>query len=203
MSPTDVEGVDTRRRLTEATIEVIAERGWGGVSTRAVAERAGVNPGVVHYHFASIDELRRRAVVDALGVLEDAVMDASSDRTPREILEAAAEATVGLGRSERLLLFEALPPAGRDPQMREELGELLIRGRGILAARIRAHHPQPLGDPDVLAGVIAAALDGLLLHLLVEPGLDVGAHVRPLLALLGPEMTATPETAPEPEEATR
>ncbi len=177
----------TRDRLIQATIEVIAERGWGGVSTRVVAERAGINPGVVHYHFDSIDDLRRRAVVHALTELFRAVLTSSRELTPRQIVEATARATTELGPNRTLLLFEAMPPTARDPLMQRALVELLRSFRAALAERIRAYHPAPLGDPDVLAGVIAATLDGLLLHLIADPELDVAAHVEPLLTLLGPE----------------
>lgn len=182
----------TPERLLWATIDVIAERGWGGVSTRSVAERAGLNPGLVHYHFGSIDELRRRAVLHALSGLFDAAMTTSRDRTPRQIVEASARAATELGASTTLLLFEAMPATARDPRMQEDLADLLRRFRAALAARIRACHREPLADPDVLAGVIAAALDGLLLHLIADPNLDVPAHLEPLLSLLGPEAEPTP-----------
>jgi len=187
------DGAATRERLLQATIDVIAERGWGGVSTRVVAERAGINPGVVHYHFDSIDELRRLAVLHALSALFNAALTSSRDRTPRQIVEATARAALELGTSGTLLLFEAMPPTARDPQMREDLADLLGRYRATLAARIRACHPEPLGDPDVLAEVIAAALDGLLLHLIADPDLDVAGHIEPLLALLGPEAIDEPK----------
>jgi AcrR family transcriptional regulator len=185
----------TRDRLIQATIEVIAERGWGGVSTRVVAERAGINPGVVHYHFDSIDDLRRRAVLHALADLFDAALATSRDLTPRQIVEATVRATTELGPNRTLLLFEAMPPTARDPLMQRDLADLLRRFRGALAERIRTCHPRPLAEPEVLAAVIAATLDGLLLHLIADPELDVGAHLEPLLVLLGPE-SPTSNTSP-------
>jgi len=41
----------------DAAAELIAERGWGAVTTRMVAERAGLRPGLVHYHFDSVTDL--------------------------------------------------------------------------------------------------------------------------------------------------
>ncbi|WP_288047924.1 helix-turn-helix domain-containing protein, partial [Nocardia sp.] len=49
-------GRATRERLLEAAVSLIGEVGWSGVSTRMVAQRAGVNAGVVHYHFASVSD---------------------------------------------------------------------------------------------------------------------------------------------------
>jgi AcrR family transcriptional regulator len=46
-----VRGQATRRRILDAAREVLLERGYGGTSTRAVAEEAGVQLSLVHYHF--------------------------------------------------------------------------------------------------------------------------------------------------------
>jgi AcrR family transcriptional regulator len=43
---------DVKEALLQAAAELIAEVGWGRVSSRMVAERAGVNNALVHYHFA-------------------------------------------------------------------------------------------------------------------------------------------------------
>lgn len=44
-------GAATRARILDAAREVIAADGYAATSTRAVAERAGVNLSLVHYHF--------------------------------------------------------------------------------------------------------------------------------------------------------
>jgi len=44
-------GQGTRLRILDAAREVLLERGYGGTSTRAVAEQAGVRLSLVHYHF--------------------------------------------------------------------------------------------------------------------------------------------------------
>ena len=46
-----VRGEATRQRIVEAARDVLLERGYGGTSTRAVAEEAGVRLSLVHYHF--------------------------------------------------------------------------------------------------------------------------------------------------------
>jgi len=43
--------------LVDATVATLAEQGFSATSARAVAERAGVAPGGVFYHFGSMDEL--------------------------------------------------------------------------------------------------------------------------------------------------
>src|SRR4051794_34100044 len=55
----------TRERLMEAAAELIAELGWGRVTTRAVAERAGLPHGSVSYHFRGKQELLTDAALHA------------------------------------------------------------------------------------------------------------------------------------------
>jgi AcrR family transcriptional regulator len=55
-----------RDRLLAAAAELIAEKGWGAVSTRVLADRAGVGSGVVHYHFDSTQAVLVQASVGAL-----------------------------------------------------------------------------------------------------------------------------------------
>lgn len=44
-------GETTRSRIVDAAREVLLEHGYGGTSTRAVADEAGVRLSLVHYHF--------------------------------------------------------------------------------------------------------------------------------------------------------
>ncbi len=47
----------TRQALIEAAGRLVAERGVGRVSTRAIADRAGENLGTIHYHFGGKEGL--------------------------------------------------------------------------------------------------------------------------------------------------
>jgi AcrR family transcriptional regulator len=61
---------ETRRKLMEATVECLVERGWAGTTTVLVAERAGVSRGAQLHHFRTRGELVAAAVeyVGAQGV---------------------------------------------------------------------------------------------------------------------------------------
>ena len=50
----------TERRVLEATLRCIARDGIAATSTHAIAARAGVRQGNIHYHFPSKDRLLRR-----------------------------------------------------------------------------------------------------------------------------------------------
>jgi len=47
----------TTGALMDAAERLLYEVGYAGVTTRAVAEAAGVNHGLVHYYFGSMEEL--------------------------------------------------------------------------------------------------------------------------------------------------
>lgn len=47
----------TRDKLIAAAAAILTEEGSGAISTRHVADRAGVNQALVHYHFTSIENL--------------------------------------------------------------------------------------------------------------------------------------------------
>lgn len=57
--PATSEQIDRRMALLQAAFDVIAERGFEGFKTRAVAERAGVNIATLHYYFPSKNDLIR------------------------------------------------------------------------------------------------------------------------------------------------
>ena len=54
---------DTEERLIVAAAELLAEIGPRSVTVRAIAERAGVNHGLVHHYFGGKDGLVRAAMV--------------------------------------------------------------------------------------------------------------------------------------------
>jgi AcrR family transcriptional regulator len=56
----------TRRALLDATEQLMLEEGYAAVSSRRIAEKAGLKPQLVHYYFRTMDDLflaafRRRA----------------------------------------------------------------------------------------------------------------------------------------------
>jgi AcrR family transcriptional regulator len=48
---------DSREALLDAAERLLVDVGYAGITTRVLAREAGVNPGLVHYYFGSIDEV--------------------------------------------------------------------------------------------------------------------------------------------------
>jgi AcrR family transcriptional regulator len=67
----------TRGLILEATEQLILEDGYGAVSTRKVAARAGLKPSLVHYYFPTTDDLllavSRRGADESDRMIEEAL----------------------------------------------------------------------------------------------------------------------------------
>jgi AcrR family transcriptional regulator len=174
-------GRETRARILSATAELIAEDGWSGFSTRDVAARAGVTQGIVSYHWRSKDELLREAALSAttemFAPIGAALGRAASAHSALEQMLALA-GTIRDSPQMTLLLFETMLQAARDPQVRDALAVLIREFRDQLAAAL-ARDGVP--DPSATAAALAAALDGLFLHAVVDDQLDLHAAGSALL----------------------
>jgi AcrR family transcriptional regulator len=157
-------GREVRERLLHAAVELIPRHGWGAVSTRMVAEQAGVTPGLVHYHFASLPALLSEAALgtirELIGGIPSLLDDARSARQALNILFATLDSYQGRDPVS-LLMAETYMAATRDEQLREALGAIVGELRTELATtleRLGVH------DAAACAAVLTAALDGVVLH---------------------------------------
>jgi AcrR family transcriptional regulator len=85
-------GESTRARIVEAAVEAFARRGFEAASTRQIAEAAGVEQGLLTYHFPSKDELWRAAADRVFGTLRRAVAERVASLAGAEPQERSREA---------------------------------------------------------------------------------------------------------------
>ena len=183
-------GQQTRGQLLNAATELIAERGWGRVTTRAVAERAGLPHGAVSYHFAGKQALLTEAALDlvgrsfpieqlrAVGGLDGLVM----------LMRGWAAGSSPIDQMGAAVLMEAMREAGRDATVRDQLVGLLVAYRQAVAGLVRADQDRGAVrrgvEPAGLATLLAALGDGLLLHAMLDPAVDLAGAIEALGALL-------------------
>jgi AcrR family transcriptional regulator len=191
----------TRQRIVKATVELMAEIGIDRVRTRAIAERAGVNPALVHYHFGSIAalvmEAAEYALLQELGPSIDVFVSAATVQegitAMLEWIEQRGQRTPGA-----TILAEAMVKATRDPAFRRWTKRASRRFRAIILDRLKTaranHELDPALDIEATAVLLAAALDGLLFHYLVDPKLDVRQTAEPIAQMLG---TPGPASSPK------
>jgi AcrR family transcriptional regulator len=173
--------------LLAAAGELIAELGWGRVTTRAVAERAELPHGAVSYHFRGKQQL-----------LTEAALHAFEQAIPIEHFEALASvddliAVIGteLGAVDSTLsrlMLEAMGEAERDDDLRRRMGALLGTYRQRMVEVVRADQQRGAAVGGVPAEAIATLLgavgDGLVLHARLDPDLDVGAALGALRSMV-------------------
>ena len=169
----------TRSKLVEVGIELFSERGFSGVGTEEIVERAKVTRGALYHHFgdkrdlfrAVHEELEQRLVAEVARALED-----NPREDPIEALEVATAAVLDVATDRsiaRVTLIDAPSVLGW-----EEWREIDTRyGLGLAEAVLRAA---------MAAGRIAEQPVRPLAHLLV--------------AALG-EAAIMVATAPDPQKA--
>lgn len=178
-------GREVRRRLLDAAVALIAERGWSAVSTRMLAERAGVTAGLVHYHFPSLKALLAEATLERLRVVVDGLGGVlASASGPEEFIDASlATLDAFTGREPESVLFtELYLAATRDAELRAATAAIGADLHGRMAAWLGSYG---VAAPAETAAVISAAIDGIAMQRVVNPGinhLDLGPVVRRLLA---------------------
>ncbi|WP_433497568.1 TetR/AcrR family transcriptional regulator [Sphaerimonospora sp. CA-214678] len=193
--PISPKGRRQRERLVDAGIALLAKGGWPAVTTRGVAERARVNPGLIHYHFGGLGGLHatvaRRAGDMVLNPLVTELLGASDTRAGLALLSALLPRTAGEERTVRLAVA-LIEGAMRDPALGEVLRHQLRDTRTQAADRLNELHPdRPPGWSAGVATLIAALVDGLMLHYLLDSDLPVGEALAALADLTEPDQAGT------------
>jgi AcrR family transcriptional regulator len=170
MSPETAKSLETKNKLLEGALKTLTEQGIAKTSARTIAAAAGVNQGLVFYHFGSVDELlaaacrygaertvsRYRARFDEVGSLSELLA------VGREVHEQErAEGHVAL-------LGQLLAGA----QTHESLGPATAAGLDLWIVEIekvlsRVLAGTPFGefaDPPGLARAVAASFVGIELY---------------------------------------
>jgi len=83
---------DTKQRLYEAAVELIAEQGFSATTVDDIALRANVAKGTVYYNFASKSALFEELLRHGIGLLTDAFREAVAGLPPREAVAALVRA---------------------------------------------------------------------------------------------------------------
>ena len=172
-------GQRTRERLTEAALELLAERGADGVTLRDITATAEANVAAVSYHFGSLKSLCDAAIEHALERYLDAQEAAVSALEPESTLESLAAAFAGpmmnalaVGGRE-MAVMRIVARVGADPPQRwDRLSGRFDRVRTAVLPVLRANLPG-VKDQELIFRTRCVA--GLLNWLVLAP---VGSELR-------------------------
>jgi len=185
----------TRRQLVDAAIESLRDVGFVGASARAIADRAGVNQGLVFYHFGTVTNLLL-AALDAVSERRmrryGEAVDAAS--TPAELVEVATAVLVeDLDAGYVTVLVEMIAGASSMPGLGAEVAARIEPWFSFAEGAVNSIvGNSPLGSlfpsADIAYGIVALYLGiEMLTHLSDDraSALALFSHAKELSALLG------------------
>ena len=167
----------TRERLLQAAVEVFAETGYAGATTRVIAERAGVNEVTLFRHFGAKADLLVQAMAGEADRLLPQAFQYSGDletdfvRLVRHYVEfVAGKARFIATVLSELPRFPELAPAAEVPR------RMFAAAAGVIGRYQKegALRPEP---PHIVAGTLLAPL--LMLAIGKTAGLVPSAEVSP------------------------
>lgn len=186
-------GAARKRSLIAATLAVIEREGVAGVTHRAVGQQAGVQPSLVAYHFATLDDL----LVAALsGAAEDyaagytALREAGSDALDA-LAQLVADAA-GPGRARAIAERELTLLAARRPALRP----IASHWRDLVTEAVAGY----TSDAQAVDAVVATS-DGLCTAILLadENTPPSVGRIRAMLSrALTTDVAPGPDTPPAP-----
>lgn len=188
-APDVADSTSGRAALLQATMLVGLEQGLSGITSRAVAERAGVAHSLVRYHFGSINAL----VTEALSF----AIDEGRERTRRlgqatdlnELIHRLT-ASVAAQRSKHAFLYEALLESRRRPGLFPQVQRYFSEHRATVVQQL-----QRLGVREpVLIDLVCCTVEGISLSEVLYPGqLSSAAAMHRLEQIV--ELSAEPPLA--------
>jgi AcrR family transcriptional regulator len=166
-----------REALLEATLRVVSERGFDGLTWRAVAAEAGTNHSLVAYHFGTRENLIHEAAIEAnRRAIESAALAPESGSLEDFLrdLPASTERDLDI----HLFQYEMALQARRRPELAREI-RALYEKYFLVTAQVLED-----ADPEI-ARFAFAAIDGIVLqHIVFGDADSTEASVRVLRDVL-------------------
>jgi AcrR family transcriptional regulator len=158
----------TRTALMDATEQLMQAEGYGAVTVRRIAERAGLKHQLIYYYFETLDDLFlavfRRGAEQNLHLLAEAL---SSDRPLRALWEFVKDPRGTIFSAE----FTAM--AVRHPQIRAEMSRYGERYREIQTEAIARHLEARGIAPKIPPVLVALLMTGVTSVLVREEGMGI------------------------------
>ncbi|ANZ39240.1 hypothetical protein BBK82_27440 [Lentzea guizhouensis] len=179
-----------RGQIVAATIETIAEIGYAKASFVRIAQRAGISPGLITYHFAKREELMKQVML----TVHDSMDRALSARGEGAVSYQAALRAIIEGfvhycadHPAELIAISQIASAARDAETARtwateqnartltELEEMFREGQDVGDLR--------RFDVRVMAVSVLAAMEATPAELMTRPDTDVARYARELADL--------------------
>jgi len=173
--PTAVARNTTEEAFLDAAERLLVDVGYAGMTTRAVAQRANANQGLVHYYFGTMENLLARVLerfTERL-IARQRAMYAAPDLTFREKWRTAMR-YLDEDREYQKVWYELQAAAWNRPELRERVAWVDAEWRAVLTQalaepRERYAIPMPL---EALVSLVITFNEGIIFERLsgVEAG---------------------------------
>jgi AcrR family transcriptional regulator len=130
----------TRRRLLEATAQIMHDEGYAAATSRRVAAKAGIRQPLVHYYFPTMDDLFLAVLHEGAEVALDQMRAALTDNDPLRALWALNSDPrrsvlntefMALANHRKVIGVELKAYAERVRDMETAAVTMVLRGQGI------------------------------------------------------------------------
>ena len=181
---------NTRRALIDATVRCLTEDGYGALTTRRVADRAGVAQSTLMHHFETREALLVEAVSDlALRLAAEALreIDLTALQLPEQRAAVLEQAWRKLTSPEGLAAAQLWIAAWSEPELAITLRDLERRIDAIFGTTTRALFPEQADDPRLpaLIAMAVSLIQGLVVQIPVAGRKAVEKRwkaIKPILA---------------------
>lgn len=159
----------TRELILDATEKIMREHGYAAVSSRKIANEAGLKSQLVHYHFGTMEDLFLALFQRAESRNFDRLTQAMS--SPRPLHELWK---ISIDRSGMGLIYEFMALANHRPVLREEIARANVRARRMHIAMMTRALKERQGTRGLYPpGVASMVLSGTALQLVSEEAIGV------------------------------
>ncbi len=175
-------GEASRRRILDAAITLICERGYSGTSVGAVCKQAGVVKTALYWHFGSKAGLLSAIIAEITEQwVDDLKNQAGEGANPLERLDAMLAGFRGMitQREHSLQIVAAIvaEPANIDPEVFEAVRWLNEHGLTTIAKGFEDSIGVPVPTARLLAHTITSLMHGIHRQHVVQPdGVDLDAY---------------------------
>jgi AcrR family transcriptional regulator len=153
----EVQREEKRRRILDATEEVMLKEGYAAVSSRSVATAVGIQPSLVHYYFPTLDDLFVALVQRLAGRNVERLEAALASPEPVRAWWELASNPRGTA-----MFVELLAAANHRPALKAEVGGIAREVRRMQMDALETLLPEYGLDAELFPpALIAATIQGL------------------------------------------
>ncbi|MFD1775539.1 TetR/AcrR family transcriptional regulator [Paenibacillus rhizophilus] len=169
----------TKEKIIEAAYKILAERGLHSSSIKDIASEAGVAPGLIHYYFASKEELFITVIELKLQKYRELRQNLSLTAEPSNLLPASVRLLRDRVKSDPnwyRLRYEFYSEGLKNPEITERVATFLEVSRNGTSEIIEEITGNS-SEAKMISAILLSCMDGLALQKIMNPDFDIdGAY---------------------------